>query len=891
MGMLWACTAPLRATGAALHVSLESAAATARSGAEISGPVRFLPDVDVAFAEFAEGGLIRLPVGPWFNPRRGTVRFEVRPGWAGTDGKRHTFLHIQPAALVHFTVFKDQGGALRFVYRGRPETWFGVSVPARTWRPGERHAVRVGWRELAPGRLLLALDVDGRRRFGIGAVPFSDQPRLLLLGGRGPGIESAAAGIRDLRIEDRCTFDLPLTPGPKPPVAAAVDVGTPVGPFRKVHDFVTIWNSRDNPLPFRRGDAYWRRFKEARFSLVRLVAFSESWLWGIALSRNADGRLETDYTDFDRLVETVRSAGAEPYIRLAYHTPKVLSSARGDAARDPWRLRYAPPRDPDEWAELMRGIVRHCRRRGFGVRYYVTALNEADLAVRRGAANWSDVCRLYAETTRAVKEVDPGARCGGPALALDVRESGGPLLREFVRSCRRRNVPLDFVSFHAYRKTFPAEFGEIVRRVREIVREESPGEPVEPEYFVDEFNLWALDRTQDDEYGAAYITAAEHFMRRAGATKVSLVSFNHFLPLFVPRREIVGRRGPFAKTDAQTARFLPGKFVAGGVEKIGILAHPPNAVRAPGAYTFGRWRIELPDTPGLRLTFFTGIAIRRFPKMDGVTFQVLISDSGAATTVFAEHQQVRSWRSHTLDLAKFAGRTVRIEFRTTAGPPGSNTVADWGVWGEPRLAAGPTSVSGWRFDFVEHIGAASTGAVAPEYRFRYGEDAIRQYTGLPLIKGTVVTAPYFALLLQSRLRALKLKLDVPGAGGILPDNAAGIQASGDERGAAVLAWTFDPTWGGKRRFDITLRGFTPGRELRVTRYLIDSTHSNPYHDYVIAGKPNDHGRYNLATGGVDRVEQIVVRADPRGACRVSFALEPMAVCLVTCDGPISPPQP
>ncbi len=889
----WACTAPPPAAGAVLRLSLESAAAATRAGAEIFGRVRFVPAADGTFAEFAAGGLIRLPLGPWFNPRNGSVRLEVRPGWAGTDAKRHAFLHLQAAPLVHFTIFKDEGGALRFVYRGRAESWFGVSIPVRDWRPGQWHTIAVGWRELSPGRLLLALEVDGRKRYGIGAAPFPARPDVLVLGGRGSsGVEPAAAGIRTLRIEDRWTLDLPVAVGPKPPVVASIDVAASVGPFRRVHDFVTIWNSRSNPLPFRRGDATWRRFREAQFSLVRLVAFSESWLWGIALSRNAAGRIEADYTDFDRLVEAVRSAGAQPYVRLAYHTPGILSSANGDAARDPWRVRYAPPRDPAEWAELMRDIVRHCRARRFGVRYYVTSLNEADLAVRRGAAEWADVCRLYAETTRAVKQVDPEARCGGPALALDVREDGGPLLREFVRSCRRGKVPLDFVAFHAYRKAFPAEYGAIVRRVRRIVREESPEGAVEPEYFVDEFNLWAQDRTQDDQYAAAYITAAEHFMRRAGATKVSLVSFNHFLPLFIPRREIVNHRGPFSKTSGQAARFLPGRFSAGGVEKTGILAHPPNAVRAPGAYTFGRWRIELPDTPGLRLTFSTGIAIRRFAKMDGVSFQVLIADSGAPVPVFAEHQRARTWRSHTVDLAKFAGRAVRIEFRTTAGPPGSNTMADWGVWGEPRLAAGPGPAPSWKFDFVEHVDAAETGAVEPEYRFRYGEDAIRRYIGLPLIKGTVVTAPFFALLLQSRLKARELKLDVSGAGGILPDNAAGIQATGDERGAAVLVWTFDPAWNGKRRFDITLRGFRPGRELRVARYLIDSTHSNPYYDYVVAGKPDNHGRYNLESGAPDRVGQATVRADARGVCRVSFALEPMAVCLVTCEGPVSsPPHP
>ncbi len=863
---------------ASLHMSFDSAAAMRRAGARLDGPVRFVPGVAGNAAEFAGKSVARLAVGDWFNPRAGTIRFRVRPAWAGSEGKRHAFLHMQQSGQVHLTIFKTGGGTLVFVYRGSVKKWFGVHVPIRNWAPGEWHTVEAAWKELAPGRLLLKLVVDGRSNTGIGAVPFASAPRTLVLGGRAPGIEPADAAVDELRIDPRCRLPLPVVGGPKPPVAATIDVAHPVGPFHRIYDFTTPWNSKSNPLPIHPGDAYWRRFKEAQFRWVRLVAFSESWLWGVGLSRDAQGRLGVDYSTFDRWVDTFRSAGAEPYLRLAYHMPALLSSVRSTAAKDRWRVQYSPPRDRAEWDGLMRAIVQHCKEKKFGIRYYVASLNEADLAVLRGAADWREICKLYAETAAVVKQVDPQARCGGPALAYDPRRKGGPLLREFVRYCRAHKAPLDFVCFHAYRKAFPFEYEQIVNRVRAIVREESPGVRTEPEYFLDEFNLWSQDRTQDNEFGAAYITAAEHFMRRAGISKVGLVSFNHFLPTHTPARELVRRKGPFPKEPGRLARFIAADLTADGVVRRGILSHPPRG-ESPGAYTDGRWRVALPQTRGIRLSFFTGLAIRRHPRMDGVTFQILVSAGGAWKTVFHEHQARIPWRAHSVDLAEFAGRTIRIEFRTLAGPPGSTTVADWGAWGEPRVLAGDNRTPSVVFDFVQRIDEAETGAKVPEYRFKYTDDTIRRY-GLPLLKGPVVTAPYFALFLHSRLRKNALKVRMPGRGGILPDNAAGLIATGDKTGAAVLAWTFDLGWNKKRAFDFTFTGFPPGALLRVTRRLIDSTHSNPYYDYVIVKKPDNHGAYNLESGRPDVVEQAAIRADSAGRCRVRFALEPLAVTLV-----------
>ena len=69
--------------------------------------------------------------------------------------------------------------------------------------------------------------------------------------------------------------------------------------------------------------------------MVRLVAFSDTWLWGVKVERGEDGKVHLDFKDFDNLADVVRSTGAEPYIRLAYNMPRALSSIQSDDAPSP----------------------------------------------------------------------------------------------------------------------------------------------------------------------------------------------------------------------------------------------------------------------------------------------------------------------------------------------------------------------------------------------------------------------------------------------------------------------------------------------------------------------------------------------------------------------------
>lgn len=831
-------------------------------------------------ARFGPSGWVTVPTADHFDPARGGLEALVCPTWEPETAERHTVFHVgENDARSHFTIFKTESAAIRFVVKRDPNTYAAIDIPIADWRPGEWHRIRASWLTVGQ-RFLMLLQVDeGEVRNFLGGKPLADVPDLAYIGRRGPARQFADAAIAQFRLTDDPILPPPVPVGPMEPAVVAIDAGQPLGPVRRVYDCTTIWNTRDRPLPFTTGDPKWRRFQQARFSLARLVAFSESWLWGVRLERNAAGEIELDFADFDRLIDTVRSAGAEPYVRLAYHMPRALSSQPDSKA---WG--YSPPRDPQEWDDLIRAIVHHLNvERNLGVKYFVCTLNEADIAVARHGTDWRDILDLHERTVKVARAVDPTIKVGGPAVCLPLDGVGGTCLREFVTFCRDRKLPLDFICFHRYRAAHPRDYEHHVQRVQQIVREADP--ELDPEWFCDEYNLWARDHTADDEYGAAYLAAAIHFLKRAGLDKLSLVSFNDILPPPSPPKELLSFDGPFDldRAAARVARFVARTLSAGGVARRGILAHPPGP---PADYTFGRYRVQVPAQGRPRLLFGTGIAATH-PQMDGVGFSIAVLQPGqdpfGAPTAFDHFQRREQWTDHEVSLAGYAGQTVSIELRADRGRAARATgIADHAAWGEPRLVTGPAGQERTDFDFVEQIENAKTGTVTRGWKFVYGEEAIARSTGLPLIKGPVVTAPYFVLLMHNKLQGNELAVRLDGRGGILRDDSLGVSAARDGQTLRALAWSFSPLGQGERqvtlRFENLPQALAAAARARVKRWLIDSTHTNPWYHYVLQGQPAGES-YNLTSGELAQVmdQELPLR---RGTLEVTLQLPTLAVtCL------------
>ncbi len=806
---------------------------------------------------------------------KGSLQLSVRPNWTGDAPERHTLFHIgENEGQAHFTLFKTEGSTLRLVYKSSAQDWLGVDVPITTWQPATWHQVSATWQVIGRQVAIGLQADDGEPQWAMGGAPWRDPPDVAYIGRRGPAGQFAEAAVADFRLTGDVLLALPYAAGPKAPLVAEIDCAAGSEPLPPVHDCVTIWNSKKTPLPFTIGSPKHGRLKEAGFKLARLVAVSETWLWGTALSRDAAGKLQLDFTDFDALVDMVRAAGLEPYVRIAYHMPRELS-AEPDAPN--WA--YSAPRDWDEWSDMVRAIVKHCNvDRKLDIEYWVMTVNEADIAVDRHGADWETICKLYEASVRAGKAIDPTIKVGGPAICRPLDGTGGEALHRFVQFCEERELPLDFICFHRYHRPHPREFESHIERIREIVDEADPD--LQPEYFLDEWNQWARDHHADDEYGATYLTAALHYFRQAGLTKASIVSFNDVMEFTDEDTDLIVHQGPFDKTATQGARFLAMKRAAAGVERPCIVAHSPTG----GSYTFGRYSAEVPAEGSPRLSFGTGITAE-YQGMDGVGFAVAVGARDGEETVFDQGQRNPAWQDQEVPLDDFAGQTVNIEFRTDRGRGATqNGVADWASWAEPRLLVGPADQPEVAFDFIAEIEQAETGVHQAPTRFVYDDQAIARSSGLPLIKGNVVTAPYFAFVAQSRLTGLELPIGGLAEGGIDETDAAGILATGDENGARALIWTFDLIGVGERdvelRFTNLAKLLPEARSVRLRRYLIDETHTNAYHDYIEQGKPDNDGMYNLETGELELVSDETVQVAEDGSVSVNLTLPDFSVCLV-----------
>ena len=138
----------------------------------------------------------------------------------------------------------------------------------------------------------------------------------------------------------------------------------------------------------------------------------------------------------DQLIGSIVQIGAQAIFRLG----------RSEGA-DP-----QPPRNFDRYASIAKHIVLHYNRGWahgyrYGIRYW-EIWNEPDL----GKVFWSGTAQqyydLYSRLARAVKEADPDALVGGPAIARP--NDASPYRDAFLRYVRKTHTPLDFYSWHWY---------------------------------------------------------------------------------------------------------------------------------------------------------------------------------------------------------------------------------------------------------------------------------------------------------------------------------------------------------------------------------------------------------------------------------------------------------
>jgi xylan 1,4-beta-xylosidase len=112
-----------------------------------------------------------------------------------------------------------------------------------------------------------------------------------------------------------------------------------------------------------------------------------------------------------------------------------------------WRPVVSPPKDYRKWDAFITAFARHLVER-YGIeevsKWYFEVWNEPNLDFWAGVPRQATYFTLYDHTARSIKAVDARLRVGGPATAQ------AAWIPAFIRHCRLKSIPVDFVSTHVY---------------------------------------------------------------------------------------------------------------------------------------------------------------------------------------------------------------------------------------------------------------------------------------------------------------------------------------------------------------------------------------------------------------------------------------------------------
>ncbi|MBN1901570.1 hypothetical protein JW926_09640 [Candidatus Sumerlaeota bacterium] len=155
------------------------------------------------------------------------------------------------------------------------------------------------------------------------------------------------------------------------------------------------------------------------------------------ISGTAD-HLIYNFTDFDKLTNSLLEIKVAPMYVMAY-TPQPLQREKGV-----WGDK---PADMDAWQRLCSDYAAHWREAGMKVPFY-EIWNEPDNPPFFFRGTIAEYCEIYQRGAAGIKQGDPNALVGGPAIAaLNHNDSW---LYGFLDYVSSHKLPLDFLSFHNY---------------------------------------------------------------------------------------------------------------------------------------------------------------------------------------------------------------------------------------------------------------------------------------------------------------------------------------------------------------------------------------------------------------------------------------------------------
>jgi len=183
---------------------------------------------------------------------------------------------------------------------------------------------------------------------------------------------------------------------------------------------------------------------------------------------DASGKPIYNFSYVDQIYDGLLQAGVRPFVELSFMPKKLAAEPK---YQDFWyKPNVSPPKSYEKWAELIRQFAQHLVDR-YGLdevsQWYFEVWNEPNIDFWVGTPKEQTYFQLYDSAARALKQVSPHLRIGGPATAQAAWAD------RFIQHAVKENVPVDFVSTHVYgNDSAPDVFGmhEQVPRTQMVCR-------------------------------------------------------------------------------------------------------------------------------------------------------------------------------------------------------------------------------------------------------------------------------------------------------------------------------------------------------------------------------------------------------------------------------------
>jgi xylan 1,4-beta-xylosidase len=148
----------------------------------------------------------------------------------------------------------------------------------------------------------------------------------------------------------------------------------------------------------------------------------------------------------DQIYDGLLKNGVRPFVEIGF-MPKRLAF-NPDALHAFWyKQNVSPPKSMEGWDDLITHFAKHLVDR-YGIdevaTWYFEVWNEPNIDFWGGVPRQRSYFQLYDHTARALKQVNPRLRVGGPATAA------ASWVDDFLKHAAQNQVPVDFVSTHGY---------------------------------------------------------------------------------------------------------------------------------------------------------------------------------------------------------------------------------------------------------------------------------------------------------------------------------------------------------------------------------------------------------------------------------------------------------